>query len=61
MSASGECDSKDGEGAPLPEDRWLGHPYHPWMPFGDHRLKLERHREDQHGPCARMTRTTREA
>ena len=31
-----------------------------WIPFGDHPLKLERHREDQHGPCARMTRTNRE-
>ena len=28
-----------------------------WIPFGDHPLKLERCREDQHGPCARMTRT----
>ena len=26
----------------------------PWIPFGDHPLKLERYREDQHGPCARM-------
>ena len=31
-----------------------------WIPFGDHPLKLERCREDQHGPCARMTRTNRE-
>ena len=31
-----------------------------WIPFGDHPLKLERYREDQHGPCARMTRTNRE-
>ena len=29
--------------------------------FGDHPLKLERYREDSHGPCARMTRTHREA
>ncbi len=26
------------------------------IPFGIHILKLERYREDQHGPCARMTR-----
>ena len=31
-----------------------------WIPFGDHPLKLERYREDWHGPCARMTRTNRE-
>ncbi len=31
---------------------------HGW-PSG-HQLKLERYREDQHGPCARMTRTIRE-
>ena len=31
-----------------------------WIPFGDHPLKLERRREDKHGPCARMTRTHRE-
>ena len=30
------------------------------VPFGDHPLKLERRREDSHGPCARMTRTNRE-
>ena len=30
------------------------------IPFGDHPLKLERYREDLHGPCARMTRTNRE-
>ena len=30
------------------------------IPFGDHPLKLERYREDSHGPCARMTRTNRE-
>ena len=28
--------------------------------FGDHPLISERYREDQHGPCARMTRTHRE-
>ena len=27
---------------------------------GDHPIKLERYREDWHGPCARMTRTNRE-
>ena len=26
------------------------------IPFGDHPLELERYREDQYGPCARMTR-----
>lgn len=26
------------------------------IPYGIHILKLERYREDQHGPCARMTR-----
>ena len=31
-----------------------------WIPFGDHPLKLERCREDKHGPCARMTHTNRE-
>ena len=31
-----------------------------WIPFGDHPLTLERYREYQHVPCARMTRTTRE-
>ena len=30
------------------------------IPFGDHPFKLERRREDQHGPCARMTRAIRE-
>ena len=30
------------------------------IPFGDHPIKLERYREDLHGPCARMTRTNRE-
>ena len=35
--------------------------YERWqIPFGDHSFKLERCREDQHGPCARMTRTHRE-
>ena len=29
-------------------------------PFGDHPFKFERCKEDQHGPWARMTRTTRE-
>ena len=28
--------------------------------FGDHPFKLERYREYQHGPCARVTRTHRE-
>ena len=36
------------------------HEMHSWISFGDHPLKLERCREDQHGPCARMTRTHRE-
>ena len=31
------------------------------IPFGDHPFKLERCREDEHGPCARLTRTNREA
>jgi len=31
------------------------------IPSGDHPLKLERYREDWHGPCARVTRTNREA
>ena len=31
-----------------------------WIPLEDHPLKLERYREDEHGPCARMTRTNRE-
>ena len=31
-----------------------------WIPFGDHPSKLERYREDEHDPCARMTRTSRE-
>jgi len=31
-----------------------------WIPFGDHPLNLEQYREDEHGPCARMTRTNRE-
>ena len=30
---------------------------HCMIPFGDHLLNLERYREYQHGPCARMTRT----
>ena len=30
------------------------------IPFGDHPLKLERYREYEPGPCARMTRTNRE-
>ena len=30
------------------------------IPFGDHLLKLERYREDYHGPCTRMTGTHRE-
>ena len=29
-----------------------------WIPFGDHPSTQERYREDWHGPCARMTRTT---
>ena len=31
-----------------------------WNLARGHPLKLERYREDQHGPCARMTRTNRE-
>ena len=31
------------------------------IPFGDHPLKLERYREDWHGPSVGMTRTNREA
>ncbi len=31
-------------------------PYYKCIPYGIHILKLERYREDQHGPCARMTR-----
>ena len=34
--------------------------YEDRIPFGDHPLKLERYREDYHGPCARMTRINRE-
>ena len=33
---------------------------HIGIPFGDHPLELERYREHQCGPCARMTRTSRE-
>ena len=29
------------------------HHHHHWVPFGDHRLTLERYGEDQHGPCAK--------
>ena len=29
---------------------------HYWIPFRDHPPTLERHREDGHGPCSRMTR-----
>ena len=31
-----------------------------WILFGDHPFSVERHKEDKHGPCARMTRTNRE-
>ena len=31
------------------------------IPFGEHPSNLERYGEDQHGPCARMVRTDREA
>jgi hypothetical protein len=31
-----------------------------WIPFGDYPLQVERYREDQHGPCAKMTRADRE-
>ena len=30
----------------------------PWIPFGDHPLKLERYREDEHGHRSRLTRTS---
>ena len=30
-----------------------------WIPFGDHPLRLERCREDEHGPCARMKAAVR--
>lgn len=31
-----------------------------WIPFRDHPIKLVRYGEDQHGPSAGMTRTSRE-